>query len=242
MKEQSSDRKKRRVPERTCIACKNKKPQHELLRVVLDPNNIAHVDYLNKLPGRGAYVCPTLHCIEKAARQGSFAKAFKQAITIHPEDLIEEARLAANQQIRSLLSLANRAHVVSAGHSRVERTLKEEKAHLLIIAEDASDTVKHKFQKWGKRNGLPTYLILTQLELAPAVGYPTCSLLTINDLGFAQKLENEIYRAHQLNFSQHAALQSQREKRKNKRKKNRTDDKNSRSRTKKSSSFSKSIP
>ena len=236
-----SNKSSQNSPERTCVVCRKQKSQKALLRIVLDENNVAHVDYLNKLPGRGAYVCPSLHCIQKASQRGSFSRAFKQTVTVEAGSLIAEAKTAAKQQIRSLLSLANRANFISAGHSRVERTLREESPPLLIIAQDASKSVKQKFENWGLRMEIPIHFILTQLELAPCVGYPTCSLLTINDSGFAQKLNDEIQRANQLNFTSSPNPQTDPEKENiQKHKQNRTHNNDDRSKKHKHS-FSKSI-
>jgi predicted RNA-binding protein YlxR (DUF448 family) len=42
------------------------RPKRELLRVVRTPTGEVRVDPTGKASGRGAYVCPTPDCIEKA--------------------------------------------------------------------------------------------------------------------------------------------------------------------------------
>ena len=46
----------KKVPMRTCIACKAVKPKRELVRIVKNENGIL-LDRTGKLNGRGAYIC-----------------------------------------------------------------------------------------------------------------------------------------------------------------------------------------
>jgi uncharacterized protein len=50
-------------PVRTCVVCRTRRSQRELLRVVAR-GTTAVVDPRRRLPGRGAYVCPTGPCME----------------------------------------------------------------------------------------------------------------------------------------------------------------------------------
>ncbi len=53
----------RHVPERTCVACRAKRPKSELLRVVRRPDlTDVQLDEHQQLPGRGAYMCRAERC------------------------------------------------------------------------------------------------------------------------------------------------------------------------------------
>ncbi len=54
------------VPERTCIACKQKKPKRELVRVIYNPQGEVEIDLDGKKSGRGAYLCRNRPCWEFA--------------------------------------------------------------------------------------------------------------------------------------------------------------------------------
>ncbi|MEW6723695.1 MAG: YlxR family protein [Bacillota bacterium] len=60
--------KRQRVPLRRCVACGQVRPKKELVRVVRTPEGQVMVDgsRSGKLPGRGAYLCPELSCLERA--------------------------------------------------------------------------------------------------------------------------------------------------------------------------------
>ncbi len=60
---------KKRVPMRTCIACRAVKPKEELVRLVCSPEGLVEIDTTGKKPGRGAYLCGRLECWERGAKR-----------------------------------------------------------------------------------------------------------------------------------------------------------------------------
>ena len=73
----------KKVPMRQCTGCREMKPKRELIRVVKSPEGEIAIDFKGKNPGRGAYVCRNLDCLEKAAKQ--------KAVRL-PAQLVEELR------------------------------------------------------------------------------------------------------------------------------------------------------
>ena len=61
----------RRKPQRTCIACRQTRAKHELVRVVRGISGDISVDGSGKLSGRGAYLCAKDKCWERGLR-GSY--------------------------------------------------------------------------------------------------------------------------------------------------------------------------
>ncbi len=55
-----------KAPIRTCIGCLCKFPQKTLIRFVCCTGEALEIEKLKKLPGRGAYVCRSKSCIERA--------------------------------------------------------------------------------------------------------------------------------------------------------------------------------
>lgn len=61
---------KRKMPERKCIGCSEKKMKNELIRIVRLPNeNGVEIDRTGKKSGRGAYICPSRACLKKAKKR-----------------------------------------------------------------------------------------------------------------------------------------------------------------------------
>ncbi len=73
--------KRRRIPERTCVACRRKAPKGMLVRIVRTPEGEIVVDERGKRNGRGAYLCRNRSCWERAIERGSLARALRTALT-----------------------------------------------------------------------------------------------------------------------------------------------------------------
>lgn len=72
-------------PQRMCIGCREMKDKKELIRIVKNKESQISFDESGKLPGRGAYVCKSQKCIEKAYKNKGFERAFKISL---PEEII----------------------------------------------------------------------------------------------------------------------------------------------------------
>lgn len=55
-----------KIPMRMCTGCMEMKPKKELIRIVKSPEGEVSVDLTGKKSGRGAYICKSAECLEKA--------------------------------------------------------------------------------------------------------------------------------------------------------------------------------
>lgn len=74
---------------RMCIACRQMRPQNELIRIVNDGGEIK-IDKNKKLFGRGAYICPSQECIKAASKKNLLARHFKCNVGNEIYSLAEE--------------------------------------------------------------------------------------------------------------------------------------------------------
>lgn len=82
----------RRQPVRTCVACRTAGGKRGLLRLVRLPDGAGvALDPTGKQSGRGAYICPTVACIELALKRKAFERALKTTLS---EELQAELRAA----------------------------------------------------------------------------------------------------------------------------------------------------
>ena len=65
----------KKIPMRMCVACRQMKPKAELVRVVRTPEGEITPFAGNKVNGRGAYLCGSIACINKAAKSGALSRA-----------------------------------------------------------------------------------------------------------------------------------------------------------------------
>lgn len=68
--------KQKKIPLRTCIACREEKPKKEMLRIVKNAAGEIRLDLSGKLSGRGAYICDNAACFEKLKKFKLLHKAF----------------------------------------------------------------------------------------------------------------------------------------------------------------------
>jgi predicted RNA-binding protein YlxR (DUF448 family) len=64
-------------PKRACVACRTKRPQSELVRIVRGPDGEPVVDLVGGSPGRGAYLCDADACRELAERRRIIRRALR---------------------------------------------------------------------------------------------------------------------------------------------------------------------
>ena len=70
---------RKHVPQRTCVGCREVLPKRSLIRIVRTPDGV-QVDPTGKLSGRGAYLHDRRSCWERAMK-GSLAHALKMELT-----------------------------------------------------------------------------------------------------------------------------------------------------------------
>lgn len=71
----------KKIPQRMCLGCQEMKPKKELIRVAKNAEGLIKVDLTGKAPGRGAYICKSTECLEKAIKSKRFEKAFETKIS-----------------------------------------------------------------------------------------------------------------------------------------------------------------
>ena len=86
-------------PTRTCLGCRQVRPQSALVRVVRLANGTVVADTGARATGRGAYVCPDDHCVERGLSRARLSHAFKQASEAAP-DLAVVVRAGARAEVR----------------------------------------------------------------------------------------------------------------------------------------------
>lgn len=71
----------KKIPQRTCMGCNQKKDKTELIRVVKNSNSEIFLDTTGKQNGRGAYVCNDINCLEKLIKSKRLERVFEMKIS-----------------------------------------------------------------------------------------------------------------------------------------------------------------
>ena len=66
------------------------KEKKSLIRVVKSPEGQVSLDFKGKLPGRGAYVCPSPECLKRARKSRALERAFSAQLPPEVWEGLEE--------------------------------------------------------------------------------------------------------------------------------------------------------
>ncbi|MCP5080095.1 MAG: RNA-binding protein [Alphaproteobacteria bacterium] len=159
------------MAERMCIVTRAVKPPEELVRFVLSPSDDVTPDLKRKLPGRGVWVSASKECIEVAARKGHFARGFKHQASCG-DDLPDLVGRLLYKEATSLISLCNRAGLVTAGFEKVRAQLAKGSVVAVLIASDAGEDGKNKVSLKARGSGGQVKLltIFDREDLSLALG------------------------------------------------------------------------
>ena len=79
----------KKLPQRTCFGCNIQKDKKELIRFVKNKEGRISLDKTGKAQGRGAYLCNSTECLEKAIKSRKLERSFEMKIE---SNIYEELR------------------------------------------------------------------------------------------------------------------------------------------------------
>lgn len=80
---------KNKIPMRQCTGCREMKNKKEMIRVLKTPEDEIVLDTTGRKNGRGAYVCPSIECLDKAIRNHGIERSLKTSV---PEEVYEDLK------------------------------------------------------------------------------------------------------------------------------------------------------
>ena len=80
----------KQIPVRQCIGCREMKPKIELVRVVKTPDGDIKLDLTGKQSGRGAYICKSTECLNKAKNSNALGRAFEMTVPAEVYDTLDK--------------------------------------------------------------------------------------------------------------------------------------------------------
>ena len=97
-----------------------------------------------------------------------------------------------NNKVLSLLGLATKAGKVASGEFSTEKSVKTGKGFLVLVADDASQSTKKKFQNMCEFYEVPIYFIANKEELGRFCGKEFRASLAVQDENFAKAMLKEL--------------------------------------------------
>jgi predicted RNA-binding protein YlxR (DUF448 family) len=86
------------VPQRTCVACREKGDKRGLIRIVRSPDQSVAIDPTGKANGRGAYLCHKPSCWERALSTPILARALNTDINADARTELEKYAATLDDQ------------------------------------------------------------------------------------------------------------------------------------------------
>ena len=80
---------KNKIPMRQCTGCREMKNKKEMIRVLKTAEGEIFLDATGRKNGRGAYICRSSECLEKAVKNRGLERSLKTQI---PEAVYEELK------------------------------------------------------------------------------------------------------------------------------------------------------
>ena len=90
MKNGNATPKEKKIPIRQCLGCNEHKPKNEMIRVVRSPEGEISLDTRGKKSGRGAYICHSVKCLNKARKSRRIERALECVIPEEVYNAMEE--------------------------------------------------------------------------------------------------------------------------------------------------------
>ena len=70
----------KKIPQRQCMGCRERKAKRELIRIVRGTDGNVSLDFGGKMNGRGAYICPSPECLKKVQKSKALDRSLEVTI------------------------------------------------------------------------------------------------------------------------------------------------------------------
>jgi len=85
------------VPERSCVGCRGKRAQAELIRLHVEAGRVCLATPGS--PGRSAYLCPDPACLTAAGRRRALGRAFRGPAAVDDAFVAAFATVCAERKV-----------------------------------------------------------------------------------------------------------------------------------------------
>jgi predicted RNA-binding protein YlxR (DUF448 family)/ribosomal protein L7Ae-like RNA K-turn-binding protein len=175
---------------RTCAGCRKSASRNTLLRFALATGSGRIVpDIRRKAPGRGLSVHPRKSCLQKAVKTGAFRRAFAGGVLASAGELVSSSAEHYRGRIDELLAIAGRNRELLSGARAVRESLKRGSALLVVVARDASVSVR-RIAAAADRAGARSIVVGTKAGLGHLAGRRPVGTVAVLDPVIAERISS----------------------------------------------------
>ena len=174
-------------PERSCIGCRAKRRQGELLRLACAASGQVIVDHAGRAPGRGTYVCWDAHCFRKALKPARLAAAFRRPVLVPAlETACRTTVSSLYERLGACLSMAQRAGGLASGYTSLRQACRRNRVVHMVLAENAAAQRGAAYRAWCEEREIPYSTLFTKEELGRRIGKTSRSAVGLLDPRFRE--------------------------------------------------------
>ena len=142
-----------------------------LVRFVEGPDCVMVADLGRKLRGRGVWVAADRASIERARKQGLFARALRKKVRV-PADTEDQIEALMRARLLSGIGLARKAGAIVIGFEKTHSAILSDKAAFMIEAHDGGSDGRRKLIDARRRSSFPPRVVglFSSSELGLALG------------------------------------------------------------------------
>ena len=178
-------------PIRQCIACRQRKPKKELLRIARIYGLGIEFDPIQKKQGRGLYICPAGVCIEKTRDRELIRRAW--GVKTSDDLFIQLAKYIRSQQsdLKKILGFSARARKIITGVEAVCMAVKKKRVRVIVLDRNAGESTRIKIEALSRRWDVPLVFSTDDFSVSHIVGKANCRCIGITDDDFAKSLHSK---------------------------------------------------
>lgn len=105
---------------------------------------------------------------------------------------VTQVKQIMKKKVFSYIGLATKSGKIASGEFSTEKAVKEGKAWLVLVAEDASNNTKKMFTNMCTYYQVPIYFFGEKTELGHAMGKEFRASLALTDKGLADAVEKQL--------------------------------------------------
>ena len=160
----------KKIPMRQCVGCHEMKAKREMIRVIKTaPTEEGETEIILDATGR---------------KNGRGQRRWN---SLKPD------------RVLSMLGIAAKAGSVASGEFSTEKAVKEGRAYLVIVAQDASDNTKKMFRNMTDFYQVPMYEYSDKEMLGHFIGKEFRASLAVTNEGLSHSIEERLKQQSQLN-------------------------------------------
>ena len=82
--------KTKKIPSRICVGCREAKEKRSMVRIVKTAENEICLDATGRKNGRGAYICKSVECLQRALQSRGLERSLKSPVPEEVVNLLKE--------------------------------------------------------------------------------------------------------------------------------------------------------